>query len=421
LELKKGEKIVSGDYEAATDNLYLWTTRCALEAFFENMEFLYPETFWLKEEYTERLKKMAFDSFEQLILFPPKKEFSPFHVKRGQMMGNILSFPLLCVINGAATRMSLNRGRHFLVNGDDVLFRATPVEYRRWKYITSRAGLKFSLGKNYFSRDMALINSQYFHWSKDSDRWMRIQIPNVGLLNNSLLLETREDGSQQTAYELLPSLWRDFKLTVPPRFQDRALKLFWRRYGHWLNQFPGPKAGSPNAGCLGIPYPGVEKFTRFKRLWVACHTNGLFNWREGRRTDYSRYLTLCQKMIKKDFLLKHFEWTSSSEFGPLVTTNIGPFGSLLPDPYSRDGGLMMGLMAIHRWFVQPDTAKKQSKFFWRRFRRFSKANPNLPVYPYELESLETLIAPRFFYSLREDSRIFPESAEDLVSQFLGNN
>jgi hypothetical protein len=418
--LKHGERYVSGDYEAATDNLFLWTTRCALSAMFEKMSFKFPDSFWLSEEYEAHLKSLAYDSFEQLVLFPSQDEFKPFHVTRGQMMGNILSFPLLCVINAAATRVALNKGRKFLINGDDVLFRATPVEYRRWKYITSRAGLKFSLGKNYYSRDMAMINSECYVWSKSSDKLERVPVPNVGLLVNSFLLEMNERGIEQTAYDIIPGLWRDFEKTVPSQHLDRAIRFFWKRYRHWLVQFPGPKDGPRAAGCLGVPYPGEEKFTRFKRLWVAAHTNGLFNWMEGRRTDYSRYLTMAQKMIRKDFLLKHFEWSSSSEVGPLVVTNRGPFGSLLPDPYSRDGGLFLGLMAIHRWFVKPDGTKKQSNFFWRRFRRFARLHPKLPIYPYDLESLYSLRTPRFFYQLK-DEPFTTESAELLVSQFLGHN
>ena len=103
-------------------------------------------------------------------------------LQRGQMMGHILSFPLLCMINYSASSLDLPSGRFMRINGDDVLFPANRREYRQWEINTKNVGLKKSIGKNYYSRDMAMINSEVYTWSKEKKRLIRLQFPNVGLL-----------------------------------------------------------------------------------------------------------------------------------------------------------------------------------------------------------------------------------------------
>ena len=90
----------------------------------------------------------------------------------GQLMGSPVSFPVLCIINLAATRLSFEIAHNRLfnlvdlpmvVNGDDVLFRAKdPQHYQIWKQITAECGLKFSLGKNYTSQRFMVINSELY-------------------------------------------------------------------------------------------------------------------------------------------------------------------------------------------------------------------------------------------------------------------
>jgi len=89
-------------------------------------------------------------------------------------MGSPTSFPVLCLVNVAATLVSFNRayGKKVAlsdlpvcINGDDVLFWSrNQKHYEIWKQITGECGLKFSLGKNYTSRDFCVINSElYLH------------------------------------------------------------------------------------------------------------------------------------------------------------------------------------------------------------------------------------------------------------------
>jgi len=53
------------------------------------------------------------------------------------------------------------------VNGDDILFWSYNKDhYETWKEVTKQCGLKFSLGKNYSHRNVAIINSQLFFFSE---------------------------------------------------------------------------------------------------------------------------------------------------------------------------------------------------------------------------------------------------------------
>ena len=93
-------------------------------------------------------------------------------------MGSPVSFPVLCLINIAATLVSyaIRLGVDevdlstipICVNGDDVLFWAVDREhYEIWKQVTAKCGLKFSLGKNYTSRRYAVINSELYRFDGD--------------------------------------------------------------------------------------------------------------------------------------------------------------------------------------------------------------------------------------------------------------
>jgi hypothetical protein len=88
--------------------------------------------------------------------------------KWGQLMGSIISFPILCVINAAICRMSMEHSRNrvlglracaLLVNGDDCVFPVDMAGYRFWQKVGSMSGLSPSVGKVYLSRNFLNIDS----------------------------------------------------------------------------------------------------------------------------------------------------------------------------------------------------------------------------------------------------------------------
>jgi hypothetical protein len=89
----------------------------------------------------------------------------------GQLMGSIVSFPILCLINAAVCRWSMEiTGNErislakapLLVNGDDCLFTGDRNLFSVWEKVANQVGLEKSLGKTYFSKSFCSINSRTY-------------------------------------------------------------------------------------------------------------------------------------------------------------------------------------------------------------------------------------------------------------------
>jgi hypothetical protein len=165
-KFKKDKKgfFVSGDYESATDLLNPALSEYAQEQISLRLRIPLEDQFVLKQCLTGHNLRY-------------KKDGSLHPQTWGQLMGSPTSFPVLCLVNMAATMVAYQRSykRSFqlsdlpvCVNGDDVLFWARDREhYEIWKQITGECGLKFSLGKNYTSRDACIINSELYLYQRE--------------------------------------------------------------------------------------------------------------------------------------------------------------------------------------------------------------------------------------------------------------
>jgi hypothetical protein len=190
---------VSGDYSAATDGIKILYTRMAFEASLEKCV-----------GYSDRLLDVLRSVlYEQEINYPNKfvkyGGLLPFHQTSGQLMGSVLSFPILCVINLVAYWRSLEEytGRRFvplelpvLINGDDILFMSNPDHYKIWLKCIDTVGFSLSLGKNYISDKILTINSEFFeiHLVNDSYRFKRIGYLNTGLLTGQSKITGRDSA-----------------------------------------------------------------------------------------------------------------------------------------------------------------------------------------------------------------------------------
>jgi len=98
----------------------------------------------------------------------------------GQLMGSVTSFPILCIVNAAICRWSLELGSlhkgyfakkillkeaKLCVNGDDAVMVSNPVVSEIWSRVSTFVGLAPSIGKVYDSRWFLNMNSMTFHYS----------------------------------------------------------------------------------------------------------------------------------------------------------------------------------------------------------------------------------------------------------------
>jgi len=109
----------------------------------------------------------------------------------GQLMGSIVSFIVLCIVNMSVVRFSyeLTVGRTVslsrvpaLVNGDDGLVRAPRSFLPIWKDVAAVAGLIPSLGKVYTHSTYLNINSTSYEWDPSSRYFRLIPYVNMGLV-----------------------------------------------------------------------------------------------------------------------------------------------------------------------------------------------------------------------------------------------
>lgn len=147
---KRGESFVSGDYEQATDNLNLDVAKHILQCILRRCSRV---PLWLRDCAMGSLQCQIVEPLNGTVVMQ----------QRGQLMGNFLSFPLLCLQNYLAFKYLVPReGVPVRINGDDIVFRARPEEVSRWKSGVLAAGLKLSEGKTSISPHWFSLNSTFF-------------------------------------------------------------------------------------------------------------------------------------------------------------------------------------------------------------------------------------------------------------------
>jgi len=153
---------VSGDYSSATDLLDIDATKLVLETVIDKCS---EEDAVLEPHYRAIIH-------EQVLVYP-EDTAPPTLQTNGQLMGSIPSFPFLCILNlytffkslTPAVQDLLLKGKlswkslPVLINGDDILFRASIEQYERWAYESARLGFELSLGKNFVHKRFFTVNS----------------------------------------------------------------------------------------------------------------------------------------------------------------------------------------------------------------------------------------------------------------------
>jgi hypothetical protein len=148
---KAGEVFVSGDYESATDNLRVEVALAILDVMESNSTRV-PSTVW---ETARRFLHCR-------VLYP---DLSVPMQTEGQLMGNLMCFPLLCIQNYVAFRWVFSDSVPVKINGDDIVFRSSRSDYERWASFVGSVGLTLSRGKTLVSDHFFSLNSSFF-WSR---------------------------------------------------------------------------------------------------------------------------------------------------------------------------------------------------------------------------------------------------------------
>lgn len=153
-----GESFISADYESASDRIYPWATRVMVDALLEDGDL------------TSEERRVLVESFENLSWVSKGGRKHP--ITRGQMMGSLVGFPLLCLLNKACFDISCDifygspsRGKGYRVgrfNGDDCAFSGSAAFFSLWREVTSTFGLVVNEEKTGFDSRWIELNSNVF-------------------------------------------------------------------------------------------------------------------------------------------------------------------------------------------------------------------------------------------------------------------
>jgi len=220
------------DYSAATDGLSWKYSGKILEAVLESIN--------------PRHREIAMSVLGPHKLWYPTRDVAgrTFRgvMRRGQLMGSILSFPILCLANLGVYLYAMRDHQrdwpiadqlsHVLVNGDDMLY-ASPVQYWDEHIAVGKAvGLNMSVGKSYHHHTYANVNStsvQHDLRVKNSTPWS-IDFLNVGLFFGQHKVQSKQesaashhdDGATEGKCAVLPLLLQG---CLPGR-QKQILKMY---------------------------------------------------------------------------------------------------------------------------------------------------------------------------------------------------
>lgn len=162
--LRDDESYLSGDYKAATDNLNPEISNAIVQEISKYIDDV-------------RIRDLFKESLTGHLIENPDnpKDLRP--QKWGQLMGSIVSFPILCIANAAICTLAreksiqqegklprelLLRNTKISVNGDDCVFRATEAGVKAWEFWAKVSGMSPSVGKYFVSKEFLNMNSAEF-------------------------------------------------------------------------------------------------------------------------------------------------------------------------------------------------------------------------------------------------------------------
>jgi hypothetical protein len=183
----------------------------------------------------------------------------------GQLMGSIVSFPILCLVNAAICRLSFEIGEKqqwtslneipLLVNGDDGLLRCSRETMKVWEKLSAVGGLSPSVGKVYFSSEYMNINSTSF--LNVGNSIVHCPYVNIGLVKGM----TRSEGkvglravadSFDSSFGTIGSRHRELMSSTPPEIKLAVHRHFLRENREVLSSCKVPWYLPESLGGVGL-------------------------------------------------------------------------------------------------------------------------------------------------------------------------
>jgi len=262
--LDEGESFTSVDYESSTDNLdQIWSETASRVIFDVCRVPGQARMLWADSLYGGAVR-LSFATKTNGLSPADEKLVSACKVSRrmvrGQLMGNIMSFPILCLANGFCLWLSRCVSTHtwldpratcYAVNGDDGVVRLTPDGYAFWAQLASAMGFPPSVGKVYYSQKFFDFDSECFApisenpednpepmdpWFKEDDEpscFARIKFCHVGLVHGCNRTGSVVEVSELLGHEKgwsIGGIQRYLLSRCPAFCRLRMMELFYRHF-----------------------------------------------------------------------------------------------------------------------------------------------------------------------------------------------
>jgi hypothetical protein len=259
--MESGKHFQSGDYKEATDGM---------RRYFSNVTWKLLAKRGDLPQWLTRLGRKALTGHEIHYL---RKDLDapPLRQRNGQLMGSILSFIVLCLVNAAVCFTAFSADwdcpyrtlaqSPLYINGDDCVMWYSDAQESRWKELSALVGMEPSIGKCYASPDWLQINSAAYFFR-----------PGLGFtacpyVNFGLLVPEKIRGMSRRSPLELQSLASEFLKGHHPSTHHRLMSLFIREHrkeGGLLRMVPnGCSWWLPShLGGLGLPFIPSEEEER---------------------------------------------------------------------------------------------------------------------------------------------------------------
>lgn len=173
---EEGYVFNSADYSQATDGINPQSTIAALSEVFKIVDRPRDLDEYEWDCYQSQAKATITASTLHYSLFDQVKQ------NYGQMMGHLLSFPILCIINASIWAETMWESSELLllelasifkgqkdyplrINGDDLLCKMRAEVTGKFAQMVRKNGWELSVGKSYLHPSIGCINSQFFDFS----------------------------------------------------------------------------------------------------------------------------------------------------------------------------------------------------------------------------------------------------------------